>query len=104
MRINLFALFASTFLFSASANAAPLTMNELDPPDIEIVNDATLRKNPGGKLILEVDFEENPIKEGPLPLHLDKLDRTRYRILVKEELPLEYLRSYGELDIFRCRG
>ncbi len=59
---------------------------------------------PGGKLILEVDFEENPIKQGPLPLHLDKLDRARYRMLVEEELQLEHLRSYGELDIFRCRG
>jgi len=52
MRINLLALFVSTFLFSASASAAPLSMNELDPPDIEIASDATLRKNPGGKLIL----------------------------------------------------
>jgi hypothetical protein len=52
MRINLFALFMITFLFSASTNAEPITMIELDPPDIEIVNDATLRKNPAGRLIL----------------------------------------------------
>jgi len=56
---------------------------------------------PGGKLILEVDFEENPIKDGPLPLHLSRLSRGRYRELVGKELPLEHLRSYGELDIFR---
>lgn len=52
MRINLIALFMSTFLFSASTNAEPLTRIELDPPDIEIVNDATLRKSPAGTLIL----------------------------------------------------
>ena len=52
MKTNLFALFMITFLFSANTSAAPLTMIELDPPDIEIIKDATLRKNPAGRLIL----------------------------------------------------
>jgi len=55
---------------------------------------------PGGKLILKVDFEENPVKDSPLPLHLNRLSRSRYNSLVGSELLLEHLRSYGELDIF----
>jgi SAM-dependent methyltransferase len=56
---------------------------------------------PGGKLILEVDFEENPIKDQPLPLHLCRINRSRYHEIVEKELPLEHLRSNDRLDVFR---
>ncbi|MEA2064498.1 MAG: methyltransferase domain-containing protein [Gemmatimonadota bacterium] len=59
---------------------------------------------PGGKLIIQVDWEEHPVSGSSLPLHLNRISRPRYRRITQEELGLEHLTSYGDLDVFRKPG
>jgi len=54
---------------------------------------------PGGKMIIAVDFEESPVKNEPLPLHLCRMNRARYHELALE-LGLAHRESRGPLDIF----
>lgn len=54
---------------------------------------------PGGKMFVAVDFEESSVKTEPLPLHLCRLSRDRYRELTLE-LGLVHRESRGPLDIF----